>query len=108
MKNALLAVLITSVCYAHAQAQRITPTGIYSPPAQVNNKATTTAKAAGAIITGPLTDGTVSTDKLAKELLTVNNITDGVVTSNKLADDIINSLKIIAKEKTNSDALTPE
>ncbi|OQP60908.1 hypothetical protein A3860_04040 [Niastella vici] len=94
MKNALLAVLITTVCNDHALAQ-ITPTGAYSPPATVNSKVSTTNKATGAIITGPLTDGTISTDRLANELLTTNKLTDGVETSNKLADDIINSLKTI-------------
>jgi len=94
MKNALLAVLITTVCYDHALAQQITPTGAYSPPARINNKVNTNVNAAGAIITGLLTDGTISTDKLANELFSFNNHTDGVTTSNKLADDIINSLKI--------------
>ena len=94
MKNALLAVLITTVCNDHALAQ-ITPTGAYSSPANVKNKVSTTANAAGAIITGRLTDGTISTDKLANELLATNKVTDGVETSNKLADDIINSLENI-------------
>lgn len=94
MKNALLAVLIATVCNDHALAQ-ITPTGAYSPPASINNKTSITANKAGAIITNRLTDGTGSTDKLANDLFTTNNYTDGVATSNKLADDIINSLKII-------------
>ena len=99
MKNALLAVLITTVCNDHALAQ-ITPTGAYSSPATIKNKVSTAANAAGAIITGPLTDGKISTDKLANELLATNKLTDGVETSNKLADDIVNSLKNI--EETGS------
>jgi len=95
MKNALLAVLIATVCNDHALAQQITQTGAYSSPANANNKVSTTAKATDAITTGRLTDGTISTDKLANELFTTNKLTDGVETSNKLADDIINSLKMI-------------
>lgn len=99
MKNALMAVLITTVCNDHALAQ-ITPTGVYSFPAPVNSKTNITANKAGAITTVRLTDGTTSTDKLANELFTTNKLTDGVATSNKLADDIINSLNIIEEAQS--------
>lgn len=79
MKNALLAVLVTTVCYDHIHAQRIASQVIY------NN----------AVTSGQLADGAVSTDKLSSDLLTTNKLVDGVLTMNRLDDDIINSQTII-------------
>lgn len=78
MKNTLLAVLITTVCYDHIHAQRITPQVIKN-----------------AVTPGIVTDGAASTDKLASDILTTNKLVDGVLSMNKLADDIINSQTII-------------
>jgi hypothetical protein len=78
MKNTLLAVLITTVCYDRIQAQRLTP--------QVINNA---------VNAGIITDGAASTDKLASDIFTTNKLVDGVLSMNKLADDIINSQTII-------------
>ncbi|WP_207511886.1 hypothetical protein [Longitalea luteola] len=74
MKNTLLAVLITTVCYDHMHAQRITP--------QVIDNTVTR---------GTVTDGSNSADRLASDILTTNKLVDGVLTSNKLADDILHS-----------------
>ncbi|WP_205508701.1 hypothetical protein [Longitalea arenae] len=78
MKNTLLAVLITTVCYDHIHAQRITPQVV-----------------SNAVSPGSLADGAASTDKLSSDIFSTHKLVDGVLTMNKLADDISHSETIL-------------
>jgi hypothetical protein len=91
MKNTLLVVLITLLCYDHTQAQinssqspgYIKYQGKYSN--QSVEKRTITASV--------ITDGIAATDKLANDISSVYTMADGVVTTDKLADDLVHSLE---------------
>src|SRR5687767_2738345 len=100
MKTALLAVLITTVCYDHVQAQapqviNVTENALPNKNISSTPRNKTSAMADGVIITSKISDGTITSDKLASDLLITNKLRDGAATSNKLADDLVNSLKIV-------------
>jgi hypothetical protein len=98
MKNTLLVVLITVLCYDPTQAQvnssqlpgYIKYQGNYSN--QSVEKRTVT--------TNVITDGIAATDKLDYDISTVYTMADGVVTADKLADDLVQSLETFTETIT--------
>ena len=91
MKNALLAVLIITVCCEHIQAQN----NPQRSPGYIKYQGTQPAQPAGKRSSPKNTtnDGAVTTDKLANDIFISNITVDGTVTTDKLADDILNVMK---------------
>ncbi len=91
MKNTLLAVLLIVVCYEHTQAQ-VNP---QRPPGFIKFQGTHPTKPVGkgASTKNTTSDGAVTTNKLANDILISNIMADGTVTTDKLANDILNSMR---------------
>ena len=91
MKNALLIVFVIAVCYAHAQTQEnpkrlkghIRYQGTHPTPSV--GKGSSTNKTT--------TDGAATSVKPAHNIVIPNKIADGTVTTDKLASDILNSMR---------------
>ena len=91
MKNTLLAVLLIVVCYEHTQAQ-VNP---QRPPGYIKYQGTHPTKPVGkgASTKNTTSDGAVTIDKLANDILVSNIMADGTVTTDKLANDILSSMR---------------
>jgi hypothetical protein len=85
MKNALLAVLITMVCYDHVQAQNRIPQLMNIAGNFLSHAYYNYFNIDSAVSVSRLADGTVTTDKLANDLFTINKLAeyniDGAVTA---------------------------
>ena len=91
MKNTLLAVLLIVVCYEHTQAQ-VNP---QRPSGFIKFQGTHPAKPVGkgASTKNTTSDGAVTTNKLANDIIISNIMADGTVTTDKLANDILSSMR---------------
>jgi hypothetical protein len=91
MKNTLLAVLLLVVGYECTQAQ-VNP---QRPSGFIKYQGVHPAKPVGkgSSAKNTTTDGAVTTDKLANDILISNIMADGTVTTDKLANDIFNSMR---------------
>jgi hypothetical protein len=91
MKNTLLAVLLIVVCYECTQAQ-VNP---QRPSGFIKFQGTHPTKfvGKGASTKNTTTDGAVTTNKLANDILISNIMADGTVTTDKLANDILSSMR---------------
>jgi hypothetical protein len=95
MKNALLAVFIIVVCYERTQAQ-VNP---QRPPGYIKYQAVRPTKPVGkgSSTKNTTTDGAVTIDKSASDILISNIMADGTVTTDKLANDIFSSMQAVNK-----------
>ena len=91
MKNTLLAVLLIVVCYECTQAQ-VNP---QRPSGYIKYQGTHPTKPVGkgASTKNTTSDGAVTIDKLANDILVSNIMADGTVTTDKLANDILSSMR---------------
>jgi hypothetical protein len=91
MKNTLLAVLLIVVCYECTQAQ-VNP---QRPSGYIKYQGAHPTKPVGkgSSAKNTTTDGAVTTDKLANDILISNIMADGTVTTDKLANDILSSMR---------------
>ena len=91
MKNTLLAVLLIVVCYECTQAQ-VNP---QRPSGYIKYQGTHPTKSVGkgASTKNTTSDGAVSTNKLANDILISSIMADGTVTTDKLANDILSSMR---------------
>ena len=91
MKNTLLAVLLIVVCYECTQAQ-VNP---QRPSGYIKYQGTHPTKPVGkgASTKNTTSDGAVTIDKLANDILVSNIMADGTVTTDKLANDILNTMR---------------
>lgn len=92
MKNTLLTVLLIVICYECTQAQ-VNP---QRPPGFIKYQGTHPTKPVGkgASTKNTTTDGAVTIDKLANDILISNTMADGTVTTDKLANDILSSMRV--------------
>jgi len=98
MKNTLLVVLITALCYDHIQAQI---NSSQSPGyIKYQEKYSNQSAEKRTVTTSVITDGIAATDKLAYDISTVYTMADGVVTADKLADDLVHSLETFTETIT--------
>jgi hypothetical protein len=108
MKNTLLAVLLIVVCYECTQAQ-VNP---QRPSGFIKFQGTHPTKfvGKGASTKNTTTDGAVTTNKLANDILISNIMADGTVTTDKLANDILSSMragnKVLNANASATDRLT--
>ena len=91
MKNALLAVLLIVVCYECTQAQ-VNP---QRPSGYIKYQGIHPTKSVGkgASTKNTTSDGAVTTNKLANDILISSIMADGTVTTDKLANDILISMR---------------
>lgn len=91
MKNTLLAVLLIVVCYECTQAQ-VNP---QRPSGFIKYQGIHPAKSVGkgASTKNTTSDGAVTTNKLANDILISSIMADGTVTTDKLANDILSSMR---------------
>jgi hypothetical protein len=90
MKNTLMAVLVMTVCCEYTQAQNSPQRSPGYIKYQGTYPANTVGK--GSSTRNTTTDGAVTTDKLANDIIISNITADGTVTTDKLADDILSSM----------------
>jgi hypothetical protein len=86
MKNALLVVLITMVCYDHVQAQNRIPQVMNIAGISLSYDYYNYFNIDSAVSISRLADGTVTTDKLANDLFTFRKLADNGIASEKRVD----------------------
>jgi hypothetical protein len=86
MKNALLAVLITTVCHDRVQAQNSILQVMHIAGNSVSLGYYNYFNTDSAVSISSLADGTATTDKLANDLFTIRKLADNRIALQKTAD----------------------